>query len=110
MKFLEILAENKRLTFISGIAERYIKLYKTLNKEEKITIISAEPLSSDEQGEVLSALKANPENAGKEFTLEFTIDETIKGGLQMYTETEFMDMSLASRLDKVKSEVSRMID
>ena len=24
IKFLEILAENKRLTFISGIAERYV--------------------------------------------------------------------------------------
>ena len=81
IQFLVILAENKRLTFIGGIADRYIKLYKTLNKEEKITIISAETLSSDEQGEVLSALKANPLNAGKEFTLEFTIDETIKGGL-----------------------------
>lgn len=110
IKFLEILAENKRLTFISGIADRYVKLYKTLNKEEKITIISAEPLSSDEQGEVLSALKANPLNAGKEFTLDFTVDATIKGGLQMYTETEFMDMSLASRLDRVKNEVSKMID
>jgi len=110
MKFLEILAKNKRLTYIGGIADRYVKLYKTLNKEEKITIISAENLSSDEQAEVLAALKANPLNAGKEFTLEFTIDESIKGGLQMYTETEFMDMSLASRLDKVKSEVSRMIE
>lgn len=81
IKFLEILAENKRLTYIGGIANRYIKLYKTLNKEEKITIISADNLSSDEQGEVMAALKANPLNAGKEFTLEFTIDETIKGGL-----------------------------
>ena len=110
MKFLEILAENKRLSFISGIADRYIKLYRTLNKEEKITIISAESLSSEQEGEVLSALKANPENAGKEFTLEFTIDSTIKGGLQMYTETEFMDMSLSSRMDKVKGEVSKMIE
>lgn len=110
MKFLEILAENKRLSFISGIADRYIKLYKTLNKEEKITIISAEQLSSEQESQVLSALKANPNNEGKEFILEFTIDETIKGGLQMYTETEFMDMSLASRMDKVKSEISRMIE
>jgi len=43
---------------------------------------------------VLAALKANPNNTGKEFKLEFQIDSTIKGGLQMYTETEFMDMSL----------------
>lgn len=58
----------------------------------------------------MQALKANPQNEGKEFQLEFTIDPTIKGGLQMYTETEFMDMSLASRLDRLKSEVHKLVD
>ena len=58
----------------------------------------------------MAALKANPENAGKEFTLDFTVDPSIKGGLQMYTETEFMDMSLASRVDRVKAEVAKLID
>ena len=81
VKFLEILAENKRLTFIAEICDKYVKLYKTLNKEEKITIISAESLNSSEQDEVLAALKANPENTGKEFILEFTVDPAIKGGL-----------------------------
>ena len=110
MKFLEILAENKRLVFIAGIAGRYQKLYQLLNKEEKITIISAEILTSGEQEEVLSALKANPENQGKEFKLEFQIDPSIKGGLQMYTETEFMDMSLASRLDKLRGEMDKFVE
>jgi len=110
IKFLEVLAENKRLVYISGIADRYVKLYQQFNKEEKITIISADELSESEKNEVLLALKENPQNEGKEFQLEFTIDEEIKGGLQMYTETEFMDMSLASRVDKLKAEVSKLID
>ena len=110
IKFMEVLAENKRLTYIDAIADRYVKLYQLFNKEEKITIISAEPLDSSEQGEVLAALRANPSNEGKEFTLDFTVDPTIKGGLQMYTETEFMDMSLSSRIDKLKSEVSKLIE
>jgi F0F1-type ATP synthase delta subunit len=59
---------------------------------------------------VLAALKANPQNVGKEFTLDFTVEPAIKGGLQMYTETEFMDMSLASRLDRLRSDVLRLID
>lgn len=58
----------------------------------------------------MQALKANPHNEGKEFQLEFTIDPSIKGGLQMYTETEFMDMSLASRLDRLRSEVQKLVD
>jgi len=110
MKFLEILAENKRLSFVGAIAERYQKLYQLLNKEEKITIISAETLNASEQDEVLAALKANPNNEGKEFKLEFEIDSTIKGGLQMYTETEFMDMSLQSRLEKLKVEVEKFVE
>ena len=108
IKFMEILAANKRLSMINDVATRYAKLYKTLNKEEKITIISADELSSDEKSEVLAALQATPDNSGKEFTLDFTLDPTIKGGLQMYTETEFMDMSLSSRIEKLKSEISKL--
>lgn len=66
-KFLVILAENKRLSWIDDIADRFQKLYKELNREEKITIISAEPLSSNDQAEVLAALQANPQNQGKQF-------------------------------------------
>jgi len=53
-------------------------------------------------------LKANPQNQGKEFTVEYEIDSTIGGGLQMYTESEFMDMSLASRMTRLTQEVERM--
>ena len=109
-RFIEVLAENKRLMFIQEIAIKYQKLYQQFNKEEKITIISAYKLSAQEEQQVLGALQSNPQNQGKEFVLEFTIDETIMGGLQMYTESEFMDMSLSSRLDKLQSEINKMVD
>jgi len=81
IKFLEVLAENKRLYAIDGIIKRYVKLYQQFHKEEKITIISATQLSGSEEAEVLAALQTNPHNEGKQFQLEFTIDESIKGGL-----------------------------
>jgi F0F1-type ATP synthase delta subunit len=59
---LEVLAANKRLIYIKGISLRYQLLYKQFNKEEKITIISAEALSSSEEAEVLKALKSNTQN------------------------------------------------
>jgi F-type H+-transporting ATPase subunit O len=59
---------------------------------------------------VLKALKSNPQNQGKEFVIEFKVDETILGGLQMYTESEFMDMSLASRVDRLSQEIQKMVD
>lgn len=108
LNFLTVLADNKRLNFISEIADKYIKLYQAENKEEKITIISAEALSSDQKSQVVAALQANPQNEGKQFTIDYEVDETIMGGLQMYTESEFMDMSLSSRLDRIQAEVSKL--
>jgi F0F1-type ATP synthase delta subunit len=77
MKFLEVLAENKRLIYIKVIASKYQKLYQQFNKEEKITIISAEALSSKQQSEVLAALKANPNNIDKQFSIEYKVDHLI---------------------------------
>jgi F0F1-type ATP synthase delta subunit len=77
MKFLEVLAENKRLIYIKEIAKKYQKLYQQFNKEEKITIISAEPLTASQQTEVLAALKANPNNTDKQFSIEYKVDKVI---------------------------------
>lgn len=110
IRFIEVLAENKRLMFIKEISEKYAKLYQQFNKEEKITIISAYRLSADEEQQVLRALKANPQNQGKEFVIEFKVDEGILGGLQMYTESEFMDMSLQSRVDRLAQEIQKVVD
>ena len=108
MRFMEVLAENKRLNFISEVAAKYAKYYSLLNKEEKITIISAEALSADQESQVLAALQANPNNSGKAFTIDYQVDSSIVGGLQMYTESEFMDMSLASRVSNLQTEITRM--
>lgn len=56
----------------------------------------------------MAALKANPENADKVFTIDYEVEASILGGLQMYTESEFMDMSLSSRLDRISAEVSKL--
>ena len=49
IRFIEVLAENKRFMFIKEISEKYTKLYQQFNREEKITIISAYKLSSAEE-------------------------------------------------------------
>lgn len=109
LHFLTVLAENKRLVLIEEIAKKYKKLYQQFNKEEKITIISAEELSAAQQSQVVQALKENPQNAGKDFTIEYQVDKSIQGGLQMYTESEFMDMSVSSRMLRINEEVAKLV-
>jgi F0F1-type ATP synthase delta subunit len=57
---------------------------------------------------VLAAFQENPQNAGKAFTIEYQVDALIQGGLQMYTESEFMDMSVASRMSRINEEVAQL--
>jgi len=68
-KFLIVLAESKRLIYLDEISKKYIKLYMQLNKEEKITIISAADLTASQKDQVMAALKANPKNEGKQFVI-----------------------------------------
>jgi ATP synthase F1 delta subunit len=68
-KFLIVLAESKRLIYLDEISKKFAKLYTQLNKEEKITIISASELSSHQKDQVLDALRANPKNEGKQFVI-----------------------------------------
>lgn len=107
--YLDLIAQNKRYMYINQIAKKYINAYHLLSKEEKITIISAYELNEEEKSKVKSALLSNSENEGKSFIIDYSVNSSIIGGLQMYSENKFMDLSLSSRVDKLKEEVNKLI-
>ena len=107
--FLDLLAQNKRFVSLEVICQKFIKSYQMLSREEKIQIISAHELNDNQRTRVREALEANPENKGKTFIIDFTVNASIKGGLQMYTENSFMDLSLNSRVEKLKESVNRFL-
>jgi len=107
--FLQLLASNKRFMYLDQVAQNYIRNYKLLSREEKITIVSAYELDSTQKDSVKNALMSNPENKGKNFIIDYSVNPSIIGGLQMYSESKFMDLSLSSRIDKLKDEVNKMI-
>jgi len=106
VEFLKTVVENKRLDSLPKVLDKYIEYYRVLNKEENITIISAFDLNEDDKKRVQDALKQSQK--GVNFTLKYKVDPAILGGLQMYSGNTFMDASLASRVAKVKSELSRL--
>jgi ATP synthase F1 delta subunit len=109
LKFCDLVGKNKRFMYINEIAKKYIRTYLMLTKEEKITIISAQELTSNEKDDVKNALMSNPDNEGKTFIIDYSVNSSIIGGLQMYTENKFMDLSLSSRLEKIKDEVNKLV-
>jgi F-type H+-transporting ATPase subunit O len=106
INFLHTLIDNKRLDSLPKIVDKYIDFYKILNKEENIRIISATELEQSEQDKVIEALKKS--HVGINFTVKYEVDPTILGGLQMYSGNNFMDCSLLSRVQKIKSELAKM--
>jgi len=107
--FIDLLGQNKRFMFIKEIAEKYIKNYSLLSREEKIKIVSAQELSQLQKEQVKNALQQNPQNKGKSFIIDYEVSSEILGGIQLYSENKFMDLSLKSRVEKLKEEVNRMI-
>ena len=88
------------------IVEKYIEYYKILQKEENVTIISAFPLNASYKAQVEEALKTS--HQGVTFQLNYTVDETILGGLQMYSGNQFLDCSLVTRVHAVKNELAKL--
>jgi F-type H+-transporting ATPase subunit O len=71
LKNIATLIENKRVDILPKALDKYIEYYKILNKEENITIISAEELNSGDKSRIQDALKKS--NAGVNFTLKFDV-------------------------------------
>ena len=104
--FVDTLIENKRLDVLSKVVDKYIEYYKILQKEENVNIISAAPLNEQNKKDIQAALQKS--HAGVTFQLSFTVDPTILGGLQMYSGNQFLDCSLATRVQTVKSELLKL--
>jgi len=69
------LIDNKRLDILPKILDKYVEFYRILNKEENITIITAEDLSTEDRERVRASLQEA--NRGVTFTLKFEVIEII---------------------------------
>ncbi len=72
-----------------------------MNKEEDIRVISAVDLKAEEKDKVLGSLKKN--KPGVRFKVTYEVDPAILGGLQIFAGSEFLDCSLRSRMERLKS-------
>ena len=105
-KFLNTLIDSRRLTDLPKIIEKYHEYYKILNKEEDIRIISAQELTQEEKNRVVESVKKGKQ--GIQFKISYEVDSGILGGLQIYSGSTFLDCSLRSRLDKLRSELAKI--
>jgi ATP synthase F1 delta subunit len=105
-KVLALMTNNKRLNYLHEVAKTFEVHVKLLDKKETVKVVSAESLSDEEKAQVQKALQEMDKN--KKYELTFAVDPSILGGLQLYFPAAFMELSLKSRLDKIRDEVSNI--
>ena len=102
-QFIDSIIQNRQFNLLPNMIRRYDDLIKQLSKEESIKVISASALNESDRTRVEDALV---ERIGsRNFQVEYEVDEDIVGGLQVYFGNSFLDCSLATRLQRVQTEV-----
>lgn len=100
--FLKLLAENKRLPLLPEIAEVFEEFRIEHEKIAQVQVISAYPLSDEEQAQLSKALKIKLQ---REVTLECQLDKSILGGLIIHAGDLVIDNSVRSKLVRLEAEL-----
>ncbi|TMW58113.1 hypothetical protein Poli38472_011701 [Pythium oligandrum] len=96
----EVLAENGRLPEALGVISSYKQLMSAFRGEVKAKVTSADPLSKAQLDQVKKAL-GNRIKKDEVLLLETVVDPEILGGLKVQIGNYFIDLSLATKIDKI---------
>ncbi len=101
--FLKILCEKKYIHIFPDCVREYEKQYNKKLGIEKVTAITAIPLSKELTEKLISKLE---KDTGKKIALELKVDKSILGGIILRTENSQTDASVRARLEGIRSELS----
>jgi len=94
--FIRVLAENKRLNILNDIAVAYEQLRADAEGTLDAEVISAFPLSDEQQANIVAGLK---KRLGREITLTTRVDETLIGGAVIRAGDMVIDGTVTRHLD-----------
>lgn len=98
-ELFNLLATNKRIGILKGIAEQFIALFEQMQGQEVATVITAVPLNKALETKLLKKLQ---EISGKEVTLENEIDSDLIGGFILRVGDLEYNASLSGKLEKLE--------
>ncbi|MGH6761183.1 MAG: F0F1 ATP synthase subunit delta [Phyllobacterium sp.] len=97
--FLRVVAGNRRLFAVPGMIEAFRQLAAAHRGEVSAEVTSAHALTAAQQTELKAALKSV---AGKDVTINVTVDPSILGGLIVKMGSRQIDTSLRTKLSSLK--------
>lgn len=103
LNFIKILCEKRCVHLFSECVKAYEKSYNKKLGIEKVTAITAVPMSDEITEKLIAKLE---KDYGKKIKLENKVDKSIIGGIILRTENSQTDASLRTRLDAIKAQLS----
>ncbi|WP_421088805.1 F0F1 ATP synthase subunit delta [Pseudochrobactrum sp. MP213Fo] len=97
--FLRVVAGNRRLFVLPGIVKAFYLIAAEHRGEVAATVTSAFDLTQAQQNELKATLKGV---AGKDVTINVTVDPSILGGLIVKLGSRQIDTSLRTKLSSLK--------
>ncbi|MEJ5083463.1 MULTISPECIES: F0F1 ATP synthase subunit delta [unclassified Ochrobactrum] len=97
--FLRVVASNRRLFALPGIIAAFRAIAAEHRGEVSADVISAHELTAAQQNELKATLKSV---AGKDVTINVTVDPSILGGLVVKMGSRQIDTSLRTKLSSLK--------
>ena len=97
--FLRVVAQNRRLFAVPGMIRAFRQIAAEARGEVSADVISAHALSAAQENELKAALKSV---AGKDVTVNLTVDPSILGGLVVKMGSRQIDTSLKTKLNSLK--------
>lgn len=97
--FLRVVAKNRRLFAVPGIITAFRRIAAEARGEISADVTSAHALTAAQQTELKAALKGV---AGKDVTINVTVDPALLGGLIVKMGSRQIDTSLQTKLNSLK--------
>ena len=97
--FLQVLADNRRLSALKIILAAFRDEISKRRGEVKAKVVTAQPLSADQQKELQAQLK---KSLGSEVVLDLGIDKSLLGGMVVTVGSRQLDDSVKSKLAALK--------
>ena len=97
--FLRVVARNRRLFAVPGMIAAFRRIAAEERGEVSADVISAHALTAAQQTELKAALKRV---AGKDVSINLTVDPSLLGGLIVKIGSRQIDTSLQTKLNSLK--------
>ena len=106
MAFVNIVLTKGREEYLPEIGEEFINQYRALKNITSATVISATPLNDQTLGKIKDKIRAEMVQDGGTVEIEKKVDPALLGGFVIEIGDSLYDASVATRLKKLKKELT----